>query len=92
MSIEIVVTTTLTGVPITTANFKRRQALTGTWPNKVLPDTPTSGTEEIFLRGQSLRRSDSTDGYTISGANVTMGSNVEEPGASDELYADYLKS
>ena len=90
MSIEIVTTTTLSGTPITTTSFKRRQALSGVWPNLTLPHTPISGSEEIFLRGQTLARADSTDGYTISGANVTMGSNVEPKAVSDEMYANYL--
>lgn len=92
MSIELLIPPILGGTPITTDTLKLRQTMTGSWPNYTLPSTPISGTDEIFLRGQSLFRNDSTDGYTISGVTVTMGSNVPAKASNDELYVNYVEA
>lgn len=50
-----------------------------------LPDTPRSGTERIFLNGQSMKRG---TWYTISGKYITIiGSPI--PDVTDSLDADY---
>lgn len=78
---------------LTTSNFVTRETPTGTVngsnPTFTLANTPTAGTEEVFLNGLIMEPGAGND-YTISGATITM-LTTSIPQTGDKLRVNYRK-
>lgn len=76
---------------LTSANFVTRETPSGTLNGSnvtfTLANTPTAGTEEIFING-ILQDQGAGNDYTISGATITM---LTAPLSTDKIRANYRK-
>lgn len=76
---------------LSTSNFVWSEApsgsINGSNTSFTLANTPTSGTERLYLNGMRLFVGGSND-YTISGATITMNT---APLTGERLIADYMK-
>jgi hypothetical protein len=76
---------------LTTANFVTRETPTGSINGSnttfTLANTPTAGTEEVFLNG-ILQAPGAGNDYTISGATITM---LTAPLTGERLLVNYRK-
>lgn len=85
-----------TSAGLTSANFVTRETPSGTVngsnPTFTLANTPTAGTEEVFLNGLLMEPGAGND-YTISGATITMlGTSIpQSSGTADKLRVNYRK-
>lgn len=79
------------GGGLTTANFVKKETPSGTIngsnPTFTIANTPTSGTEELYLNGL-LQDVGSGNDYTITGATITM---LNVPVSGDKLRISYIK-
>jgi hypothetical protein len=83
--------TTATPTGLTTSNFVTRETPSGTVNGSntafTLANTPTAGTEHVYLNGLLLEPGAGND-YTISGGSITM---LSAPLTGDKLRCTYMK-
>jgi hypothetical protein len=84
---------TIPGGGLTASNFVTRETPSGTIngsnPTFTLANTPTTGTEQVYLNGLLLDPGAGND-YTISGGTLTM-LTTSIPASGDKLRVTYMK-
>jgi phage-related tail fiber protein len=79
------------GAGLSTTNFVKRETPTGTINGSnvtfTLANTPTAGTEEVYLNGIQQESGAGND-YTISGGTITY---LTAPIAGDKIRVSYMK-